>query len=92
MGETYRVMKQHSMALEFHEKARTIREKSLPSTHPDLAGTQHNLANVYKEMKQYKLAYEHAQRAVEIAQQKLPEKHPHLLEYRETVSEIRRKL
>jgi tetratricopeptide (TPR) repeat protein len=92
MGETYRVMKQHSVALEFHEKARKILEKSLPSSHPDLAGTQHNLANVYKEMKQYKLAYEHAQRAVEIAQQKLPEKHPHLLEYRETASEIRRKL
>ncbi|CAF1244187.1 unnamed protein product [Adineta steineri] len=85
-------MEEYSLALDFHERARQIRQESLPETHPDLAQTRHNLARIYMEMEQYEVAYEHAQRAVEIAQQKLSEKHPDLLEYTETLSELQQKL
>ena len=92
LGETYREMKDYTMALTYYQKGMEIREKKLPKNHCDLAVIYHNLAKLYLATRQYNMAMKNVQQALEIAQEKLPRNHPHLVDYRETFEKIRKKL
>ncbi|CAF3283328.1 unnamed protein product [Rotaria socialis] len=92
LGETYREMKDYSMALTYFQNSLDIREKKLPENHPDLAVVYHNLSKLDLSIRQYNLAMKNVQQAINIGQLKLPSTHPSLIEYRETFEKIHKKM
>jgi tetratricopeptide (TPR) repeat protein len=77
-------------ALEYHLKARSIREKVLPVMHPGIAQSCHNIAWVYHDMGDYQCALEYMRRAVDIAEKSLPEGHPERVKYRADLENLER--
>ncbi|CAF4091610.1 unnamed protein product [Adineta steineri] len=65
-------------ALVSYENALTIRQQSLPSSHPDLADSYNNIGTVHNSMGDYPKALSYYEKALEIRQQSLPFNHPHL--------------
>ncbi|CAF2744616.1 unnamed protein product [Rotaria sp. Silwood2] len=68
----------YNLAVEFHEKALGIWQKTLPPNHPDLANSYNNLGLVNDNMGQYSKALSFYERTLEIRQNILPENHPDL--------------
>ncbi|CAF0819675.1 unnamed protein product [Adineta steineri] len=65
-------------ALSFHEKALTIRQRSLPSNHPDLGDSHNGIGLIYYKMGDYPKALSYYGKALTIRQQSLPPNHPNL--------------
>ena len=65
-------------ALTFYEKSVAIRQKTLPSNHPDLATSYNNIGAVHYNMGNYPKALSYYEKALEIRQQSLPPNHPDL--------------
>ncbi|CAF1681225.1 unnamed protein product [Adineta ricciae] len=68
----------YKMAIEYYEKALEIREKTLPSNHPDLATSYNNIGAVYMNMGEYSKALSFYEKALEIWEKTLPSNHPDL--------------
>ncbi|CAF1307243.1 unnamed protein product [Adineta steineri] len=68
----------HQEALTLYEKLLTIRQKTLPPNHPDLAGSYNNIGIVHAEMGNYPKALLSYEKALEIRQRTLPPNHPHM--------------
>ena len=68
----------HKMAIQYHEKALEIRQKTLPPNHPLLAISYNNIAEVYYNMGEYSKALSFIEKALEIFKKTLPPNHPHL--------------
>ncbi|CAF1440021.1 unnamed protein product [Adineta steineri] len=62
-------------AIEYYEKALTIKEKTLPSNDPSLATSYNNIAGVYYSMEEYSKALSYYERALEIYQKTLSSDH-----------------
>ncbi|CAF1333013.1 unnamed protein product [Rotaria magnacalcarata] len=92
LDETYREMKNYSIALVYFQKGLKIYAEKSPKAHPDLAVVYHSMAEVYVLSQQYNLTIEYAQHAVDIEQEKFPSAHPHLLDYRTTLEKIQKRL
>ena len=58
----------YKMAIEYYEKALEIRQKTLPSNHPDLATSYHSIGSVYRSMGEYSKALSFLEKALEIWQ------------------------
>ena len=69
---------EYAEAVKFYEKALAINEKTLPSTHPDLATSYSNLGRVYDHMGEYSQALSFHQKALAIREKTLPSTHPDL--------------
>jgi tetratricopeptide (TPR) repeat protein len=65
-------------AVGFYEKALEIKQKILPPTHSDLAGSYNNIGLVYNNMWEYSKALSYYEKALEISQKTLPANHPDL--------------
>ena len=91
MGYTYGRLGDREKALEYYRKALTIRERSLPRNHPDIAWSCNNIACTYAEEEQYAEALQWMRRALEIAEHSLPEDHPNRRAYREGVEDLERR-
>ncbi|CAF1334267.1 unnamed protein product [Adineta steineri] len=68
----------YKKAIWYYEKALEIRQKTLPSNHPDLTTSYNNIGSVYKNMGEYSKALSFYEKALEIQQQTLPSDHPDL--------------
>ncbi|CAF1491052.1 unnamed protein product [Adineta steineri] len=69
---------EYQEALSSHEKALTIREKLLPSNHPDLGDSYNNIGVIHYNIGDYPKALSNYERALAIRQQSLPSSHPDL--------------
>ena len=65
-------------AIKFYEKAITIRQASLSSTHLDVAKSYNNIGLVYGNMGVYDKALSSHQKSLEMKQETLPPDHPDL--------------
>lgn len=84
LGLTKYDQEKYQEALGFYEKCLQIRQKSLPSNHPDLARSCYNIGLVYVPMCNYSKAYSFYEPAVDIGQRSLPADHAHLRLYKES--------
>ncbi|CAF4956777.1 unnamed protein product, partial [Rotaria socialis] len=66
-------MGEYSKALEYYEKSLKIREKALPPTHPDLAGSYLNFAACYEKMGDYTAALKALKNAYKIQEKTFQE-------------------
>lgn len=55
-----------------------LKEKILPSDHPDMAASFNNIGTVYMACQQYDVAMENHERALNIRIESLPCKHPNI--------------
>ncbi|CAF3551399.1 unnamed protein product [Rotaria sp. Silwood1] len=86
MGCLYDEMGDLRRALKYQQKAYHIRQKSLPSTHPDLATSLNNLGRIHQTLAhhsdgnptEYEQALQNYKAALHIRQQSLPMDHPDL--------------
>ncbi|CAF4362467.1 unnamed protein product, partial [Rotaria sordida] len=85
MAIFYNAMHDYSNALLSHTKALEIRQKNLPSNHPDLAISYNNIGSVYFEIGEYQKALPFFERALNILKQSVPANHPHLQSVQETI-------
>ncbi|CAF1166187.1 unnamed protein product [Adineta steineri] len=69
---------QYQEALSSHEKALTIRQQLLPSSHPDLGASYNNIGVVYYNMGDYPKSLSSYEKALTIQQQSLSSNHPDL--------------
>ncbi|CAF1350955.1 unnamed protein product, partial [Adineta steineri] len=69
---------EYQEALLSHEKALTIRQRLLPSDHPDLGDSYNKIGIVYDRMGDYPKALSYYEKALAIRQQSLPSHHPDL--------------
>ncbi|CAF0874067.1 unnamed protein product [Adineta steineri] len=67
-----------SKALSYYEKALEIRQKHLPSNHPNLATLYNNIGRLYDKTEEYSKAISFHEKALEIYQKTLPSNHPSL--------------
>jgi tetratricopeptide (TPR) repeat protein len=65
-------------ALKFYEKALELRQKTLPSNHPNLASSYFNIGLVYFNTGEYLKALSYHEKVLEIRQQSLHPSHPDL--------------
>lgn len=68
-------------ALEYCQKAVSIREGILPSDHPDLAISYNNLAQMYRALGEHQKNLEFIQKALAIREKALPSDHPDLAKW-----------
>ncbi|CAF1161747.1 unnamed protein product [Adineta steineri] len=68
----------YKKAIWYYEKALEMRQKTLPSNHPDLATSYNNIGSVYDNMGEYSKALLHYEKAFKIDQKTLPSNHPDL--------------
>lgn len=76
LGNVYRAAGDYEKARIEYEFALELQVKALPSDHPDIARTLHNLAVVYSHLHETEKAKEYLERAQETAKRTLSEKHP----------------
>jgi tetratricopeptide (TPR) repeat protein len=76
IGMSYLNQDEYSIALEYFEKALTIREKLLGKEHPSVATTYNNIGAVYNNQGDYQKALDYYQKALTIATKSLGEEHP----------------
>jgi tetratricopeptide (TPR) repeat protein len=69
---------EYQEAIVFYEKSLEIDQKTLPSNHPDLGVSYHNIGLVYESMGDYSNALSSHEKALEIRQKSLPPNHPDL--------------
>ncbi len=77
LGETYNDDGRYPEALDAHQRALSLRDRSLGPKHLDLATSYNNIALVYQYGK-FKKALEYHQRALAIREEVLNPKHPDL--------------
>ncbi|CAF0851251.1 unnamed protein product [Adineta steineri] len=65
-------------ALTYYEKSLAIKQKTLPSNHPDLGTSYNNIGLVYYRMGDYPKALSYYGKDLAIKQQSLPSNHPDL--------------
>ena len=92
VGYTYGMQDDWEKQLEYYHEALNIRERVLPSNHPDIASSCNNLAESYAWQGQYAEALKWERRALEIAEHSLPEDHPKRRACRKGVEYLERKL
>ncbi|CAF1077755.1 unnamed protein product [Adineta steineri] len=68
----------YEKAIYYCQEGLAIREKTLPSNHPDLAYSYNNIGNVYNNMGEYSKALSYYEKALEILQKTLSLNHPDL--------------
>ncbi|CAF1584548.1 unnamed protein product, partial [Adineta steineri] len=68
----------YEKAIWYHEQGLEIYEKTLPSNHPELAGSYGNIGIVYSNMGEYSKALSFYEKALHIRQKTLPSSHPDL--------------
>ena len=78
VAATYSALGDHEKALEYDLKALGIREKKLPSDHPDLALSYNNMAVTYGALGDNEKRLEYHLKALGIREKKLPPDHPDL--------------
>ncbi|CAF3862161.1 unnamed protein product [Adineta steineri] len=78
LGSIHRNQGDYEYAIWSHEKALEIREKTLPSNHPNLAISYNNIGSVYDNMGEYSRALLSHGEALEIREKTLPSNHPSL--------------
>ncbi|CAF4178703.1 unnamed protein product, partial [Rotaria sp. Silwood2] len=86
MGCLYDDIGDMKRALKYQHKAYDIRQKSLPSTHPDLATSLNNLGRLHQTLahlsggnsSEYEQALQNYESALHIRLQSLPKDHPDL--------------
>ena len=78
-------MSKYSKSLSYHEKAFTIRQKSLSPNHPDVAISQSMFGSVYEKMGEYSKALSYYERALGILERSLPSNHPDLQALRQSI-------
>jgi tetratricopeptide (TPR) repeat protein len=83
-------MKMYPKALSSYEEAFTIREKILPSNHPDLAESYNSIGSVYENMGMHSKALSFCQQAVELGQRSLPPNHPNLQQWQKTLESVQK--
>jgi tetratricopeptide (TPR) repeat protein len=69
---------EYKEAITFCEKALDIYKKTLPSNHPNLAGSYNNIGLVYCNMGEYSKALSYYEKVLEIQQQSFPSNHRNL--------------
>ncbi|CAF4309217.1 unnamed protein product, partial [Rotaria magnacalcarata] len=80
------------VALEYFEQSRKISLKPLPSQHPDVADTYHNMGLAYErkgELEQALQLFKKSQMIYEVA---LPVYHPKLLDIRNITKRVQTKI
>ncbi|CAF4127299.1 unnamed protein product [Adineta steineri] len=65
-------------ALTFYGKSLTIKQKTLPPNHSNLANSYNNIGNVHRHMSSYPKALLSHEKALEIRHESLPPNHPDL--------------
>ncbi|CAF4933927.1 unnamed protein product, partial [Rotaria sp. Silwood1] len=70
----------YTEALEFYQKSLEIREKCLPSNHPDLAATYNGIGLIHDNMGEYAKALEFYQKSLDIQQTSISSNQPKLAE------------
>ncbi|CAF1233099.1 unnamed protein product [Adineta steineri] len=78
LGSVHSNQGDYEKAIWYYEQALEIREKALPSNHPDLASSYNNIGGVYDNMGEYPKALSYYEKALEIFQKTLPSNHPSL--------------
>ncbi|CAF1302278.1 unnamed protein product [Rotaria sordida] len=68
----------NNMALEYHQKALSIRKKYLPKDHPDFGASYNNIGNIYLCLQEYDLALENYEYSLKIKIKSLPSYHSSL--------------
>ncbi|CAF0785941.1 unnamed protein product [Adineta steineri] len=68
----------YEKAIWYYEQAVEIRQKTLPSNHPDLATSYNNIGSVYNRIGEYLKALSYYEKALEIRETFLPSSHPDL--------------
>ncbi|CAF1446032.1 unnamed protein product [Adineta steineri] len=68
----------YAKAIWYYQNALAIREKTVPSNHPDLATSYSNIGWAYNKMADYPKALSFTEKALEIDQKTLPSNHPDL--------------
>ncbi|CAF1469701.1 unnamed protein product [Adineta steineri] len=68
----------YKKAIWYYEQGLEIKQKSLPSNHPDLATPFNNIGSVYDNMGEYSKALSFYEKALGIYQETLPSNHPDL--------------
>ncbi len=74
-ASVYQVMGNYDMALEYHNKALTIRKKTLGIEHPDTAMTYCSMASVYHAIGDYDMALNYHNKALTIFEKNLGTDH-----------------
>ncbi|CAF0966834.1 unnamed protein product [Rotaria sordida] len=69
---------EYADAIAYYKQSIEIKQKTLPSNHPDLATSYNNIGLVYSKMNNYSNALSYHQKALEIDQKTLPSNHPDL--------------
>ncbi|CAF1429418.1 unnamed protein product [Adineta steineri] len=88
MSVSHQSMKEYSTAPDYYKKALAIQNKSLPSTHPNIATTYNSMATVLVNLEDYENALKYEQRAVDIANQTVAPNHPHLVTFNDYYERI----
>ncbi|CAF4141088.1 unnamed protein product [Adineta steineri] len=68
----------YEKAIWYNEQGLEIRQKTLPSNHPDLAISYSNIGTVYNYMEDYSKALSFYEKALEVKQKSLPSNHSSL--------------
>ncbi|CAF1358511.1 unnamed protein product [Adineta steineri] len=68
----------YEKAIWYHEQGLEIKQKILPSNHPDLATSYNNIGSVYSNMGEYSKALSFLEKILEIEEKSLPANHPSL--------------
>ncbi|CAF1606601.1 unnamed protein product [Adineta ricciae] len=85
-------MGDYPKALSSHEQALKIQLQSLPTNHPDVAGSYNNIGNAYRNMGDRRTALLFYTNAVQIARKVLPSTHPHLQMFKRNLERAKQKL
>lgn len=76
IGLVYSAQHRYSEALQNYEKSIHLREKYLPSNHPDILMTYNNIGLAFYGLEDYVRATEYHSKILLMQQQSLPENHP----------------
>lgn len=78
LNSLFRELGELNKALNYSLKALSVREKVLPSGHPDLATSYNNLAETYRALGEHPKSLQHHLKALSILEKALPPEHPDL--------------
>jgi tetratricopeptide (TPR) repeat protein len=78
IGDVFNRQGKYARALEYYERALSIKIETLGERHPSVADTRNNMANVFQEQGEYARALENFERVLSIQIETLGELHPML--------------
>jgi tetratricopeptide (TPR) repeat protein len=85
-------MEKYDAALDYYNKALTIRQKVLPSNHRDIAMTYNNLGTLYEDRQDFSKALEYYQKSLEINHKILPPEHRDLVGTESNIQKLKGKM